>query len=172
MVKIEAKDIDELFKISARLEREEPLTEEQLSRDIELSEEGNYKVLSEVKSRGALNFIFPDFSQPFAIAKAEAGVAIVEGFGSARIDFKKSFSKTPGLVESKFGFFELRVPWVAIEWRSFNIAWWTIRIPVPKITTMTVRLPTMCFLMNVDKNGFEVFNVVGRTHIVYLAIGR
>jgi len=172
MVEVEVRDIDELFSISSKLEKEEPLTEEQLSRDFELSEQGNYEIQARVRSRGALNFTFPDLTQPLAQGKIEAGVAIVEGFGRAKINFKKSFSKTPGLVESKFGFFELRVPWVAVEWRVFRIWWWRVRIPIPRIRMMTIRLPTLCFLMGVDKKGFEVFNVLGRTYIAYMAIGR
>jgi len=172
VVEVEVRDIDELFSVASKLEKEEPETEEQLSRDLKLSEEGNYEIQARVRSRGALNFTFPDLSQPLAQGKVEVGVAVVEGFGRAKISFKKSFSKTPGLVESKFGFFELRVPWVTIEWRTFTIGWWSIKIPVPRVTTMTIRLPTLCFLMDVDKEGFEVLNVIGRTYIAYLAVGR
>ena len=172
MVEVELKDIKSLMDFAVKLEQEEPYTEEQLSRDIELSETGNYEVQARVRSRGALNFTFPDLTQPLSTGKIEAGVAIVEGFGKARINFKKSFSGTPGLIETKFGFFELRVPWVVISWRWFRIGWWWVRIPVPRVTRMTIRLPTLCFLMKVDKNGFEVFNVMGRTYVAYLAIGR
>jgi len=172
MPEIEFRSISELMNFVAKLEEEEPYTEEELTRDIELSEGENYEVQARVRSRGALNFEVPDLTRLLGRMKVEAGVAVVEGFGRAKISFKKSFSDTPGFIETKFGFFELRVPWVVVEWRVFRIWWWQVRIPVPRVTTMRIRLPTMCFLMNVDKNGFEVFNVLGRTYISYMAIGR
>jgi len=172
MAEIEFESIKEALSFIKMLEKEAPYPEELLAKDLELSESGNYEVQAKVRSRGALNFEVPDLTRLFGKMKVEAGLAVVDGFGRAKISFKKSFSETPGLVEAKFGFLELKVPWIVVEWRSFRIAWWTVRIPIPRVTTMTIRLPTLCFLMDVDKNGFEVFNVMGRTHIMYLAIGR
>ena len=165
--------ISEFFKFLSELEQREPITEEQLKRDLELSEKADYTVLSDVKSKGTINATLPDLSTiPPRFAYVEAGVSTVEGFGKAKISFERSFGDTPILLTVPFGFFELKVPWVAIEWRRFSIGWWSIRIPVPRITTMTIRLPSLCFMMNVDKDGFEVFNVVGRTTISYFAFGK
>jgi len=165
---IEFKDLDSLFNF---LKRQEKYSEEKLKRDLELAQGDNYHVECSVRSRGALRFSVPDLRELFGSVDIEAGVAVVEGFGRAKIKFKESFSKTPGLVETKFGFWELKVPWVVIEWRTFGIWWVRLRLPVPRLTWMKIRLPTLCFLMNVSKDGFEVFNVVGRTHIAYMAIG-
>jgi hypothetical protein len=172
MVEVELKSIKDAMSFIQMLEEKAPYPEELLQQDLELSEKGNYDVKASVRSRGALNFQVPDLTRPLGLMKVEAGLAVVEGFGRAKIQFKKSFSETPGLVETKFGFFELKVPWVVLEWRSIRLGWWTINIPVPKVTTMTIRLPSLCFLMNVEKDYFEVFNVLGRTYISYLAIGR
>ena len=155
------------------LEKAEPVSQEQLERDMDLSELGDYTVQANMRGKGAIAAMLPDLATiPPGTLYVEAGVATVEGFGTARIDFERSFSDTPVLVAIPFGFFELRVPWVTIEWREFSIGWWTVRLPVPKATTQTIRLPTMCFTMNVSENGFEVFNVAGRTTICYIAIGR
>jgi len=165
--------ISEFFNFLKNLEQREPITEEQLARDIELSEKADYTVMSSVRGKGAINATVPDLSTiPPSTALVEAGVATVEGFGRAKIGFERSFSDTPVLLAVPFGFFEIRVPWVALEWRYFRIAWWTVRIPIPRITTMTIRLPSLCFMMNVGKDGFEVFNVIGRTTISYFAFGR
>lgn len=169
---IELRSIKEAIDFAVKLEEEEPYTEEDLKKDIEQAESGNYNIQARVRSKGSLTFRVPDTTRPLGVMKVEAGTATVEGFGRTKIKFKETFSDTPGLIETKFGFFELRVPWVVVEWRYFRIAWWRLRLPVPRLTTMTIRLPVMCFLMNIDKEGFEVFNVAGRTNIVYLAIGR
>lgn len=167
------KKISEFFRFLENLQKAEPLTEEQLMKDIELSEAGDYSVLSTVKGKGALNITIPDMSTiPPSMAYVEAGVATVEGFGTAKIPFERSFSDKPTLLTVPFGFILITVPWVAIEWRYFTIGWWQIRLPVPRLTEMTIRLPAMCFMMSVNEDGFEVFNVAGRTTISYLAIGR
>lgn len=167
------KKISEFFNFLKNLEQREPITEEQLARDIELSEKADYTVQSTVRGKGAINATVPDLSTfPPSTVLVEAGLATVEGFGSAKISFERSFSDTPVLLAVPFGFFELRVPWVTVEWRSYRIGWLTISLPVPRVTTMTIRLPSMCFMMNVSKDGFEVFNVIGRTTISYLAFGR
>jgi len=154
------------------LEQAEPITEEQIARDIQLSEAKDYRAMSTVRGKSAVRATVPDLSSPLSSAVIEAGAATVEGFGTAKISFENSFSDTPTLLAVPFGFFELTVPWVTIEWRSFTIGWWSIRLPVPQLTTMTIRLPSPCFLINVSKDGFEVFNVIGRTTICYLAFGR
>ena len=165
--------ISEFFNFLKNLEQKEPITEEQLARDIELSEKADYTVMSNVRGKGVINATVLDLSTiPPSMALVEAGTATVEGFGRAKISFEKSFSDTPVLLTVPFGFFELRVPWVTIDWRRFSIGWWEIRLPVPRLTTMTIRLPSMCFMMNVEKDGFEVFNVIGRTTISYFAFGR
>lgn len=166
------KKISEFFNYLQKLNESQPVTEEQILRDIELSERGDYTALAEVKGKGSIRAQLPDLSAPLSLAYVEAGVATVEGFGSAKISFEQSFSDTPTLLAVPFGFFELKIPWVEIEWRSFTIAWWEIRLPVPRLTTLTIRLPSLCFMMNVSKDGFEVFNVIGRTTISYFAFGR
>jgi len=171
MVEKEFKNIRGVLDYAAALERE-PETEEALSRDFELSEQKNYEVMATVKSKGAVRFKAPDLSQPMAFVNIEVGAATAEGFGRGKITFKQSFDDVPGFGYSVFGFYELEVPWVAINWRVFRIGWWRIRIPIPRITKMTVRLPVMCFLMNVKEDGFEVLNVIGRSTIAYTAIGR
>ena len=170
--KFKFRSIEQALKFTKDLEKSSPYTKEKLERDLELSKERNYNIQSEVKSKGALTFLVPDLSVLFGTMMVEAGISTVEGFGRTKIPFESSFSETPGLVYASFGFVELTVPWVAIEWRSFSVGWWSIRLPVPKLEEMTIRLPTLCFLMNVDKDGFEVFNVAGRTNLAYLAIGR
>ena len=165
--------ISEFVDFIRRLEQVEPITPEKLARDMELSESRDYTVLSTVRGKGAIAASLPDLSTiPPGLALAEAGMATVEGFGTAKITFERAFSDTPVLIAVPFGFFELKVPWVTIEWREFSIGWWSIRLPVPRVTTQTIRLPTMCFLMNVDREGFEVFNVAGRTTICYFAFGK
>jgi len=163
----------EFFNFLRELEQKEPITEEQLERDIELSERRDYTVASTVRGKGAVSATLPDLSTiPPSSVLTEAGVATVEGFGRAKINFERAFSDTPTLLAVPFGFFELEVPWVTIEWKKFSIGWWSVSIPIPRITTMTIRLPSMCFMMNVEKDGFEVFNVMGRTTISYFAFGR
>jgi len=165
--------ISEFFNFLKNLEQREPITEEQLARDIELSEIGDYTVMSSVRGKGSITATVPDISTiPPSTAQIEAGAATVEGFGKAKIKFERSFNDTPTLLTVPFGFFELKVPWVTIEWKKFSIGWWSISLPVPSLTTMTIRLPSMCFMMNVEKDGFEVFNVIGRTTISYFAFGR
>jgi len=149
-----------------------PISREQLERDLELSEKGDYTIASEVKGKAGFRVVVPDLTTPLGTVAIEAGVATVEGFGTAKISFESKFSDTPVLLVVPFGFFELKVPWVSIEQRQYTIGWWTITIPVPRITEMTIRLPSLCFMMNVDKDGFEVFNVIGRTTICYIAIGK
>jgi hypothetical protein len=104
--------------------------------------------------------------------KLKQEFAVVEGFGRAKISFDEGFSEIPTVIAVPFGFFELKVPWITIEWRRYTIGWWTVSLPVPQLTEMTIRLPTLCFLMNVDEEGFEVFNVMGRTTVGYIAFGR
>lgn len=155
------------------LEQREPITPERLAKDVELSEAGNYTVQSEIRGKGSISATLPDLSTiPPGMILAEAGMATVEGFGRAKISFERTFSDVPTVIAVPFGFFELKVPWVTIEWREYRIGWWTVRLPVPEVTTMTIRLPTMCFLMDVKEDGFEVFNVLGRTTICYFAFGR
>jgi hypothetical protein len=150
-----------------------PPSSEQLARDMELSESRDYTVRADLKGKGYLTAMLPDLSRvPPGTLYVEAGVATVEGFGTAKISFDTSFSDTPNVIAVPFGFIELTVPWVTVEWRSFSIGWWTVQLPVPVVRNMTIRLPTMCFMMNVDKSGFEVFNVAGRTTISYIAVGR
>ena len=163
-----------MFDIIGKILRSrEKYSEDKLKRDIELSESGNYNVEAAVNKKGDLCFVVPDISTiPPGLMKVDGGVAVVDGFGTAKIKFSNPFSETPALVKAVFGFFELKVPWVTLQWRQFNIGWWSINIPVPKLNFMTIRLPTMCFLMNVEKDGFEVFNVLGRSYITYLAVGR
>ena len=159
--------------ISKILNSREPYPEDKLKRDLELSEKGDYEVNAILGKKGALNFDVPDLSTiPPGIMRVEAGVAVVEGFGTVHIKFERPFAKTPGLVKTVFGFFEVKIPVPSIQWRQFTIGWWSINIPVPKLSFVTIRLPTMCFLMNVEKDGFNVFNVLGRSYITYLAIGR
>jgi len=165
--------ISEFMDFIRRLGEAEPVTSEKLARDMELSESRDYTALSTVRGKGAVAAMLPDLSTiPPGLALAEAGMATVEDFGTAKINFERSFSDTPTVIAVPFGFFELKVPWVTVEWREFSIGWWSIRLPVPSVTTQTIRLPTMCFMMNVDKDGFEVFNVVGRTTICYFAFGK
>jgi len=164
--------VGELFDYLSKLEREEPVTSESINRDLELSELKDYSVASTVKQKGCLRAQLPDLTTLLGFVNVEAGVAVVEGFGRAKISFDEEFGETPSIVAVPFGFFELSVPWVTVEWRRYTIGWWSVSLPVPQITTMTVRLPTMCFMMNVDSKGFEVFNVMGRTTVSYLAIGR
>ena len=165
--------IGQMFNFIEKLEKEEPYTKEQLQKDLELAQQGDrYDVKARIRGRGTLTFEVPDLNRVFGKMKVECGIAIVEGFGRAKINFKQSFSETPGLVESKFGFVVLRVPWVVIEWRYYRLGWWRIRLPVPRLAWMHIRLPTMCFVMGLDKKGFEVFNVFGRTYIAYMAIGK
>jgi len=165
--------ISEFFQFLKNLEQREPITPEQLARDVELSEAKDYTVLSTVRGKGAISATLPNLSYiPPGTILAEAGMATVEGFGRAKISFERTFSDAPTVIAVPFGFFELTVPWVTVEWREFRIGWWSISLPVPRVTTMTIRLPTMCFMMNVDKEGFEVFNVLGRTTICYFAFGR
>jgi len=165
--------ISEFIDYIRRLEKSEPITQDKLLRDVSLSELRDYTVSSTVRGKGAVVATLPDLSTiPPGLALAEAGIATVEGFGTARIVFERSFNDTPVLIAVPFGFFELKVPWVTVEWREFSIGWWSVRLPVPRVTTMTIRLPTMCFMMNVDRNGFQVFNVAGRTTICYFAFGR
>jgi hypothetical protein len=164
--------VRELFNYLAKLEREEPVTPEMLERDIRLSEARDYSVMCTVKQKGCLSARLPDLSQPLATVKTEAGAAVVEGFGRAKISFDEEFEETPTVIAVPFGFFELKVPWITIEWRRYSIGWWTVSLPIPRVTEMTIRLPTMCFLMNVDEKGFEVFNVMGRTTVGYIAFGR
>jgi len=168
---VKSKSIGELFEYIKRSELSEPVTSESLNRDLELSERRDYGVRSEVKSKGCLRAVLPDLTQPLSSVAVEAGAAVVEGFGRAKIRFDESFSDTPTVIAVPFGFIEITVPWVAIEWREFSVLWTTVSIPVPRVTTMTIRLPTMCFLMSVDKEGFEVFNVMGRTTVAYIAFG-
>ena len=150
----------------------EPYSESQLKRDLKLSEENKYSISATVKKKGSIDFDVPDLSTPLGIMRVEAGAAIIDGFGTAKIKFNRTFNRIPSVVKTAFGFFELKVPWVVLQWKQINVAWWTVNIPIPKLTFMTIRIPSMCFLMNVNKDGFEVFNVLGRTYITYLAIGR
>lgn len=164
--------ISEFLEFVKMLDQREPISEEKLAKDLELSEAGDYTVASTVRGQGAIRARMPDLTTLFGMVDAEAGMAVVEGFGTAKIGFKESFSDTPTLIAVPFGFFELQVPWITVEWRQFTIAWFSVRLPIPQLTTMTIRLPSLCFMMNVSKDGFEVFNVIGRTTISYFAFGK
>ena len=165
--------ISDFMNFVKNLEQREPITPEQLARDVELSEAKDYTVLSTVRGKGAISATLPDLSYiPPGTILAEAGMATVEGFGKAKITFERTFSDTPTVIAVPFGFFELTVPWVTVEWRRYEIGWWSISLPVPRVTTQTIRLPTMCFMMDVKGDGFEVFNVAGRTTVCYFAFGR
>lgn len=151
-------------------EKKEPLNPENLLKDVKLAKEGDYSVESTLTSQGALDFQLPDITQPFRFAYVEAGVAVIEGFGTITVPFKKSFNSTPALLKANFGFVEIRVPWVNINWRTYTLGWYSFNIPIPSVTWMTVRIPTMLFLMNVNSSGFQILNVLGRTYVSYLAI--
>ena len=165
--------ISDFMNFVKNLEQREPITPEQLARDMELSEAKDYTVLSTIRGKGAISATLPDLSTiPPGMALAEAGMATVEGFGKAKITFERTFSDTPTVIAVPFGFFEITVPWVTVEWRRYEIGWWSISLPVPRVEHQTIRLPTMCFMMDVKEDGFEVFNVAGRTTVCYFAFGR
>jgi hypothetical protein len=151
---------------------EEKYSEEKIARDFELLQKGDYTVTATTKDRSSIVFKVPDLTRPFAMSIIEIGLATVEGFGIAKIDFDASFSDRPIVAMNSFGFSEIRVPWVAISWSDISILGYTITIPIPEFTEMTIYLPKLCFLINVDTDGFTVLNVLGRTTIGYIAIGR
>jgi hypothetical protein len=155
----------------ARREGEE-YSEEKIARDFDLLQKGDYTVTATTKDRSSIVFKVPDLTQPFALSLIEIGLAAVEGFGTAKINFDASFSDTPIVVMTPFGFSEIKVPWVAVSWRDVSVLWYTISIPIPELREMTIQLPKLCFLIGVETDGFTVLNVLGSTTIGYIAIGR
>jgi hypothetical protein len=151
---------------------EEKYSEEKIARDFDLLQKGDYTVTATTKDRSSIVFKVPDLTQPFAMSLIEIGLATVEGFGTSKIDFDASFIDKPIVVMNSFGFSEIKVPWVAISWRVISIWGYTISIPIPELTEMTIHLPRLCFLINVDTDGFTVLNILGSTTIGYIAIGR
>jgi len=165
--------IEDLFNFLRSLNTVEQIEAEKIAKDLQLSESNSYDTIASIRAKGSLNATLPDFSTiPPSTVLTEAGVGVVEGFGRVKISFNRKFNDTPSVLLVPFGFFELKVPWVTVEWRSFTIGWWSVRLPVPAVNTMTIRIPSMCFMMDVDKDGFEVFNVFGRTTVSYIAFGR
>jgi len=75
--------ISEFFSFVKNLEQREPITEEQLARDIELSERGDYTVMSRVRGKGSTTATVPDIS---TIPRAQ----------------HKSFNDTPTLLAVPF----------------------------------------------------------------------
>ena len=149
----------------------ENLTLEEIKNDIKLSQEGKYNTKSEVTDQSVLDFKLPNILHPFSFMNVETGVAVVSGFGTVTVPFKKSFQSTPSLLNANFGFISIRIPWVNFSWDKYTIGWVHISIPIPHFESLTIHLPSMAFMMNVNNSGFQILNIIGKTYISYLAIG-
>jgi len=91
---------------------------------------------------------FPIRVPPFGKKYMEIGFVTLDGPGRYRIYFDSSFSGTPVLLKTKFGWTEIKLWWIKL------------------------RIPNLCFLYSVNNRYFEVFNFWGKVYISYIAIER